>query len=537
MKTKLLPVWAFTLLGATLSNCGDDGSNEDDSGPDSDSDSDSDTDSDLDSDTDGDHVTDATDYMSMKVALFGDGSCSLTGDFENTAVFGKTGGGDIALTATFPEWYPDVDLGYADDRIPRAIFIARLSQDGSAEWARVMDSENGNSGKTSAGGISTTATGDTVLTGSFSGNLYVGEVEPEVIIADDSDAFIAAFDSNGSNAFLSLIAGNDLTTDIEASASGIRIAGSYRYDAVLEPGGANETTVEGDANSGDFASFVAAYDFGGGLVWARNIAGAFSDQTSVSSDGISHVGGSYMEEGAIFNPGEEDEQTLSVQGCGAIVAAFSPDGVVSWASALGNASDRILDIKALAGGGALAIDNSSGPADDQIFNPETPEEFTLGSTGCFEGNFFLARLTANGVVDWAATGTCFDDEGMSTVTASSIAALTDGSTILVGRAGPMTALGKGEETETTFGSDTSFLARYRPDGTLAWARPIAGNAVSVDAVPDNGKSAVAGWFEGEVTFGAGEANETTLNGIDGHRFVAAYDPTGALVWVVQIGEG
>lgn len=52
----------------------------------------------------------------------------------------------------------------------------------------------------------------------------------------------------------------------------------------------------------------------------------------------------------------------------------------------------------------------------------------------------------------------------------------------------------------------------------------------------DGSSVIAGYFGGSMTFGHGEAEETTLEGGDnGDVFVARYDANGALLWARQGG--
>ena len=88
-----------------------------------------------------------------------------------------------------------------------------------------------------------------------------------------------------------------------------------------------------------------------------------------------------------------------------------------------------------------------------------------------------------------------------------------------------------------------FVAQYAPDGTLLWARSAGGGGsghdhgagISVDAA---GNALVTGHFEGSATFGAGEANETTLTGAGGHDiFVTQYAPDGTLLWARSAGGG
>ncbi len=100
-------------------------------------------------------------------------------------------------------------------------------------------------------------------------------------------------------------------------------------------------------------------------------------------------------------------------------------------------------------------------------------------------------------------------------------------------------VGEANQTQLT-GVDATWLARFNPDGTLAWARRLTAetgvysNGVAVH--PDGG-FVLSGYFRGDMTLGAGEANETSLNADgDGQaRFLARFRANGDLLWVKQWG--
>ncbi len=98
--------------------------------------------------------------------------------------------------------------------------------------------------------------------------------------------------------------------------------------------------------------------------------------------------------------------------------------------------------------------------------------------------------------------------------------------LLTLRCGP--GFGAGELNETTLTGvrfRDLFVAHYNPDGSLAWATSAGVtspmDAIAVAAYPD-GSSVVTGTFTSLATFGAGEANETTLTSASRDIFVARY---------------
>ncbi|MCX6647216.1 MAG: hypothetical protein NTY09_12790, partial [bacterium] len=77
-------------------------------------------------------------------------------------------------------------------------------------------------------------------------------------------------------------------------------------------------------------------------------------------------------------------------------------------------------------------------------------------------------------------------------------------------------------------SQDIFIARYNPDGTLAWAKHVGGSGFEagsgVTALSDN-SIVVSGPFTGTVIFGRGETNETQLVSTSMQNiFIARFGP-------------
>jgi hypothetical protein len=187
--------------------------------------------------------------------------------------------------------------------------------------------------------------------------------------------------------------------------------------------------------------------------------------------------------------------------------------------------------------------------------------------------------------------------GVSDALSSDVATLADGSTYLAGYFLDEAVFGAGSPEETTLtsvGDLDHFVARYRKDGTLAWAvrdgglrddraealdvftdgscvvagyriDPVAGDpdaftsrfaangqrlwlSYGFGSGNDTGSAVVAladgtcvatGSFTDAATFGPGEAQETILTSSGGqHGFVARYAANGSLLWAVAtLGSG
>ena len=125
----------------------------------------------------------------------------------------------------------------------------------------------------------------------------------------------------------------------------------------------------------------------------------------------------------------------------------------------------------------------------------------------------------------------------------SVVALPDGSACVTGNFTGVRVFGPGEPNETTLTSPyyrDVFLARYNPDGTLAWVRQGIGagddGGRGVTTLWD-GSCVIVGTFQHSVTFDTGGPNETALEadrfGMD--IFLARFLADGSLAWARRAG--
>ncbi len=134
-----------------------------------------------------------------------------------------------------------------------------------------------------------------------------------------------------------------------------------------------------------------------------------------------------------------------------------------------------------------------------------------------------------------------------------VALAPDGSVVVVGyfAISPMTvAPGPGEvvlepseKSDTGFTQDDGYLARWNPDGTLAWAQVIGG-AGDIDpstvAVLDDGTIVVVGSFTRSLLLAPGTPEQVQLPALDltsgSDGFTAAWDADGRLLWAQVWGD-
>ena len=324
------------------------------------------------------------------------------------------------------------------------------------------------------------------------------------------------------------------TDDDEASAArpvsgGVLVAGSFRGEATFGRDEAAETTL---LSAGSADAFLARYDAEGRLIWARADGGTSAERAAsiaAEPDGGAWVTGSFGAE-AVFGAGETQETTLQTTGSlDLFLARYDGDGALSWASGAGSfyGHDFGHGVAALPDGTLYVCGQFT---DGAFFDQAGPNETRLTAT---LSGLFLARYGADGEFIWAkAAGGDGEDS------AQAVAAAPDGGAFVAGWFSAAAAFGEGGGLQalTSAGGTDLFLARYAPDGALAWARRAGGagddRAAWVELSP-GGDLLVAGSFSGSADFGDGAKTLVSSGGLD--VFLAGYEHDGTLVWAASGG--
>ena len=160
------------------------------------------------------------------------------------------------------------------------------------------------------------------------------------------------------------------------------------------------------------------------------------------------------------------------------------------------------------------------------------------------------------ITKYAADGSFAWQRGVNgNVAGVALAALSDGSFYVTGNFSCTVTFGTGETNETTLDQPLCFtyggapvemfVARYNADGSLSWAAQAQTSNSSWFREPksltvlSDGSVVIVGSYTGDVTFGPGETNETTLAGTGvSDVFVVRYDAvTGSLLWAKRAVVG
>jgi Beta-propeller repeat/FG-GAP-like repeat len=413
--------------------------------------------------------------------------------------------------------------------------MSRSTEARGLDWAKQAggtDSEEGF-------GIALDGSGNSSVTGYFEGTATFGAGEANqttLTAAGSSDIFVAKYNSSGVLLWAKQAGGTDLDegSAIAVDGSGnIYVTGYFEGTATFGAGEANQTTLTA-VDRGDV--FVAKYNSSGALQWAKRAGGTEFEEgfgIAVDGSGNSYITG-YFEGAATFGLGEGNQTMLTSDGSDDVfVAKYNSIGTLQWARRAGGTGfDDGFGIAVDGSGNGYVTGYFQGTA---TFGLGEANQTVLSASG--SNDAFVAKYNSSGALQWAkrAGGTGFvegfgikiDDSGNGYVAGSFAGSVT---------------FGLGEASQailTAAGSDDIFLAKYNSNGALLWATRSGGAGFDEGfgiAVDGSGNSFVTGYFDGSATFGAGDANQTTVISNGGFDiFVAKYDSNGALLWAKGAG--
>jgi len=439
------------------------------------------------------------------VAVDTNGNVFVTGNFRTTSTFGHGEANQTALVA------------FGQD-----VFLAKYNSAGNLQWARQAKSQSG-----WGTGVGADNAGNSYLFGYFSGTITFADNETNEVMlsAAANDLFLAKYSTNGTFIWAKKAGGlfsenaHAMATDTNGNCF---ITGRFGSNPIIfAPDETNETQVASiDGNNGEDI-FVAKYNSGGVLQWAKRAGGPTGNRgTGIALDaaGNSYVVGRYSTS-STFGPGESRQTTLNAPLGGndeAFVAKFATNGLLRWVRPSFGQAEHDQGNAIAAAGNSVIVGMVRGVSVYGELMNQTQRD-RGGSPDIFimrhdtEGNQQFVRF-AVGPSEEMALGVAMDPEGNAYITGHAF-------TVIFG------AEEAGQIELNSLGSPDIFLAKIDPFGLTHWARLDGGKGDDRGQAIAYGAGAVhvVGKFGQTATFGDGQANETALTFAGGSdMFVAKY---------------
>jgi hypothetical protein len=273
--------------------------------------------------------------------------------------------------------------------------------------------------------------------------------------------------------------------------------------------------------------FIAKYDSTGALKWARRAGSASVNQDTGRGVGVDGAGNVYVTGGFA---GAADFGSITLPDNGSeefFLAKYNGQGVVQWVQqSVGGSEVYGLGLAVDNFGNSFAVgfsDNNAAVTFGSI-NLTPPSDTGYSS--------FLVKYDSSGAAQWAQL-----IGGPGKTYATKIAV--DGSGNVYVRGSFTQSIKVGTQTLTTSGERDAFIAKFDPNGSLAWIRQIGGigangpddGGVSVD---QNGNVYISGGYEGSLLdFGGGV---TLTSGGSWDAFLAKYNSNGIPLWAQRAGD-
>lgn len=381
------------------------------------------------------------------------GNTFVTGSFWGSATFGE---GEEAVTLEAPQEEleaPEEDEAEGASASPNA-FLASYDPHGQLRWALLTATTPEQS---YGSGVASDPTGNSVVTGQFSGSATFGEGSQAVTLSGDRQAFVASYDPNGTLRWATQATSSaDTVRNATPAAVAVDAAGNSSVTGWFS---GTVTLGEDDAattlTSIHESAFVASYDFDGRLRWASSAGGADH------GDGL----------------------------------AFGEDVALD-------------DV-----GNTVVTGNVYGP----VTFGEGDDTVTLDATHDVAPDVFVAAYGPDGRLRWAILAVY--DDGSSWARGHGVAVDRSGSIMVTGAFAGSATFGEGDHAVTLESADKGdvFVARYSTDGEFAppsepiWLKCASGGAILESPAPGAAEIGIPGAPENE-SFGAGLFTAETLAG-------------------------
>lgn len=404
-----------------------------------------------------------------------------------------------------------------------------MAQTPSLNWVN----QTGASNAVAAMDIESDASGNTYVTGFFSGTIDLdpGPGVVNIQTVGSSDIYLAKYDPQGQliwgRAFGS--SGADEGLHIDVTGNSVVICGFFltfvEFDSIHPAGFLN--------SFGDFDAFMAKFDTSGSFVWAKQVGGfaGIEEARSVCQDqlGNVYVTGFFTGQ-ADMDPSNVSLLIPSIGGQDVWIMKLDQNGQLVWVKTLGGVSADQANEIVLDGYGHVLVGGSFRATVDMNPGAGTVNKISAGSDDAF-----VLKLDTSGQYVWSAAF-----GGIGTDIMNSVATDFNGNMILAGffqitmDADP----GSGSFLISTSGNVGGFVLKLDSAGTFMFANVFGGtnnNSPRQVKVHPNGHILVAGSFSGTCDFDPSVAvfNKSSQGSDD--AYCLRLDENGSLNWVFTYG--
>jgi hypothetical protein len=353
-----------------------------------------------------------------------------------------------------------------------------------------------------------------------SGNVYVAGQYTDtavfsaitLISSSSEDIFLAKYDVNGNLIWIKSVGGYNIDSPTSFAVDN----NNNIYMTGVNFGTAIFDTITLNNTSGFPNAFIAKFDSGGNVQWAKTIGNTDWDQgggIAVHNNNL-YISGTFsisvtMGTTTLTSLGQKDFY----------LAKLDLNGNYLWARSAGSVQNEQ--------GGSVAVDGSENIFVDGLFFADmTIGSIILVNPGAFYG--FIAKYDSSGNVIWAkSVSTPNGEVGMGPI------AIDSSNNLYISTGGGPTCIFD-NITVNSYGDKDIMLAKYDSSGNVIWVRKAGG--VNRDsgggvAIANNNKIYQTGSFRGNATFGT-----VTLNlAGDDYIFLAEYDSSGNINFVKHAG--
>ena len=386
----------------------------------------------------------------------------------------------------------------------------------------------GSTGSDSAQAVATDASGNVLVTGSFTSASLDLDPGPGTYLLSNAggyDGYAAKYAPTGNllwGVHFASTANNQAWKVAVDGADNVLIAGSFSGPLEIgAPGQPHVTLTSGGSNEG----FIAKIDSAGNALWARTFGAAADPRFgTITADAA----------GNVYATGYEGHRLF--------VAKYGADGAAAWTQVVSAGTGKVYPslATAFAQGTGLAVDASQnvyvtgrylGKID---FNPDPNKTNTLSSVS-FRGSdptqdAFVLKLNASGAYVWAGSMGGPSDDGGSAVAVDGA-----GNVHLSGSYGTgANDFDPGPGNLNLPGSG-GYVVKLDPKGNLLWGRGGVGSrGMALDAA---GNVYTTGQFSGTIDADPGPGTFNLTAGGTSDVLVSKLNSSGSFVWAADILRG